>query len=80
MVVPLNQIKAGETAQVAFLAGEDAMALRLFDLGFVPGETISCVLKGRGGGMSAYLVRCAVIALREKNALEIFVSRAENVE
>ena len=41
MVVPLNQIKAGETAQVAFLAGEDAMALRLFDLGFVPGETVS---------------------------------------
>ncbi len=78
MVVPLNQINTGETAQIAFLAGEDSMSLRLFDLGFVPGETVSCVIKGRRGGMSAYLVRCAVIALREKNALEIFVSRAES--
>ena len=44
-------------------------------LGFAPGETVTCVLKGKNGAMSAYLVRCAVIALREKNAVEILVSQ-----
>lgn len=60
---------------MVFLSGEDSMAVRLHDLGFSPGETVSCVLKGREGTMSAYLVRCAVIALREQNALEVFVAR-----
>lgn len=75
MVLPLTQIEAGEEAQVAFLAGDDSISLRLYDLGFVPGETVTCVLKGKKGSMSAYLVRCAVIALRDKNAVEILVSQ-----
>ncbi len=78
MVVPLNEINAGEQGQVILLAGEDDISLRLFDLGFAPGETVTCVIKGKPGSMSAYLVRCAVIALREKNALEILVSRTED--
>ena len=41
MVLPLNQIEAGEEAQVAFLAGDDSISLRLYDLGFVPGETVT---------------------------------------
>ena len=49
------------------------MARRLRDLGFSPRETVSCVLKRGRRGMSAYLVRNAVIALRYVNAREIFV-------
>ena len=79
MVVPLSQIESGETAQVVFLAGSSDTALRLFDLGFAPVEAVSCVIKGKKGGMSAYLVRCAVIALRQKNAQDIFVSRPDSI-
>lgn len=73
MVLPLSQIDLGETARVVWVASRAAMADRLADLGFVPDEEISCVLKGRRGGMRAYLVRNAVIGLREENLREIFV-------
>lgn len=73
MVLPLSQVDLGETAKVVWVASEQAMAARLADLGFVPDEEISCVLKGRRGGMRAYLVRNAVIGLREENIREIFV-------
>lgn len=73
MIIPLNRIKPGEQATVVWLASEDNMAKRLLDLGFAPGEQISCVLKAPRKGMRAYLVRNAVIALRHINAGEIFV-------
>ena len=73
MVIPLSQIDLGETVKVVWVASEKHMADRLADLGFIPDEEISCVLKGRKGGMRAYLVRNAVIGLREENKGEIFV-------
>ncbi len=73
MVLPLSQIDLGEHVKVVWVASEKSMAERLEDLGFIPEEEISCVLKGRKGGMRAYLVRNAVIGLREENINEIFV-------
>ena len=73
MVLPLSQIELGETVKIVWIASEKAMATRLEDLGFIPGEEISCVLKGRKGGMRAFLVRNAVIGLREEHINEIFV-------
>ena len=73
MVIPLNHISSGIKAQVVWIASEDSMASRLSDLGFIPGEIISCVLPGRKNGMRAYLVRNTVIALRNSTAMEIFV-------
>lgn len=58
---------------MVWVASQPDMATRLSDLGFVPDEEISCVLAGRAGGMRAYLVRNAVIALRRQNSNEIFV-------
>ncbi len=73
MVIPLNQIDIGQNARVVWIASSPDMAARLTDLGFTPDEEIRCVLKGRSGGMKAYLVRNAVIALREQNCRQIFV-------
>lgn len=73
MVLPLSQIHIGETARVVWTASEESMAARLTDLGFAPGEEVSCVLEGRPGGMRAYLVRGAVIGLRRQHSQEIFV-------
>lgn len=73
MVLPLSQIDLGEKVRVVWVASQPDMATRLSDLGFVPDEEISCVLAGQAGGMRAYLVRNAVIALRHQNSCEIFV-------
>lgn len=80
MVIPLNQIDVGERAMVVWIASEDSMAIRLNDLGFIPEGEIQCVLKGRRGGMRAYLVRNAVIGLREMNIKEVYVKRLEKAE
>lgn len=73
MVIPLSHIAPGNQGRVVWLASEAHMKQRLLDLGFAPDETVACVLQAPHGGMSAYLVRGAVIALRRKNAGEIFV-------
>ena len=77
MVIPLNKIETGRKARVVWIASEDAMAVRLKDLGFAPEEEVSCVLEGKKGGMRAYLVRNAVIGIRNSNAGEIFVRPIE---
>lgn len=73
MVIPLTQIESGQWAQIVWVGSEPDILGRLQDLGFLPKENICCVLKGRSGGMRAYLVRNAVIGLRESNIREIFV-------
>ena len=57
MVIPLTYIEPGVQAEVVWIASSPSMAGRLDDLGFSPGETVSCVLKKPGKGMRAYLVR-----------------------
>ena len=73
MVIPLSHIVPGECGRIVWLASDAHMKQRLIDLGFAPEESLSCVLKAPRGGMSAYLVQGAVIALRQENANEIFV-------
>ena len=43
------------------------------DLGFEPEEAVTCVLRKRKGNIAAYLVRGAVIALREEDSRMILV-------
>lgn len=76
MVLPLCNIKPGDTVRIVFLANEGAMAGRLRDLGFDSGAVISCVMQRPKKNIAAYLVRNAVIALREEDSRLIFV-RAE---
>lgn len=76
MVLPLSMIDVGHTVHIVWIASPPDMAKRLADLGFLPGEEIRCVLPGRPGGMRAYQVRGAVIALRHENSCEIFVQTA----
>lgn len=73
MVMPLSHIKQGEQGRIVWVASEAHMQQRLTDLGFIADEILSCVLQSHRGGMSAYLVQGAVIALRQENANEIFV-------
>lgn len=80
MVIPLTQIEPGQWAQIVWVGSEPDILVRLQDLGFLPQETICCVLKGRPGGMRAYLVRNAVIGLRSTNIREIFVQSVTKPE
>lgn len=73
MVIPLTYLEQDQSAAVVWLASSPDMEKRLADLGFEPDEIITCVIKGKKGGMSAYLVKHAVIALRPCDASGILV-------
>ena len=60
MVLPLSSINTGGSAKILALA-------------FEPEEAVTCVLRKRKGNIAAYLVRGAVIALREEDSRMILV-------
>lgn len=73
MVLPLSKIDSGKAAVIVCLANDGLMAGRLYDLGFEPGAVVSCVLQKKKRNIAAYLVRNAVIALREEDSRLIMV-------
>ena len=77
MVIPLSNIKPGETARIVAIGMDGPMAGRLQDLGFEINSTISCVLQKPRKNITAYLVRNAVIALRRCDSRYILVTPAE---
>lgn len=64
----LAALRAGESGYVTQLRAQPAMERRLMDLGLVPGTRVTCLLKRQGGGLGAYLIRGALIALRQADA------------
>ena len=50
---------------------------RLQDLGFEPGAGVVCVLEKGKNGISAFLIKGAVIALRKEDADLILVEESE---
>ncbi len=75
-IIPLSAITPGETARVAEIRVEGALRRRLFDLGLIPDTLVSCRFIAPAGSPMAFTVRGAVIALRRRDAREIFVERA----
>lgn len=73
--IPLAAIAPGETVRVAEIRVEGALRRRLFDLGFIPQTLVSCRFAAPAGSPMAFTVRGAVLALRTRDAQEIFVER-----
>lgn len=67
----LANLKLGQKGRILSL-NQSSLRLRLQELGFIPGTTVCCVLKKKKG-ISAYFVRGACIALRQKDSQNIFV-------
>ncbi len=66
--LPLNQ-----AGRVRCLRTGEGMGRRLMDLGFTPGAEVLCMLAAPGGGMRAYRIRGAVIALRRREARTVIL-------
>lgn len=72
----LNDIRPGESAELASLSAEGPMLRRLLDLGFAENTIIKCLGRAPLGDPKAFLVRGSVIALRREDCAGITV-RAE---
>ena len=69
----LADANAGKSYTITGLNSIGAKRRRLMDLGFAEGACVSCLGKSPFGDPKAYLVRGAVIALRKKDARDVFV-------
>ena len=69
----LNKISTWEFAVVEAVDTGLSLKQRLYDIGLVPGTKIKVVHQSPSGNPRAYLVRGAVIALRNCDAEKIFV-------
>lgn len=78
MLIPLSKMIPGQTAIIDWLSDNKSISKRLYDLGFAPGSTVTCVLRKCHGELSAYFVRGAVIALRREDAELVLVKEKED--
>lgn len=69
----LSLMKENETAVITDVDGDFALSRRLHDMGFAPGQKISCTDIGIFGSPIAYKIRGTKIALRKKDAAKIGV-------
>ena len=69
----LNKMSKGEKALVKDIIAESVTKRRLMDLGIVKGTVVEKLYTSPSGSPSAYLIRGAVIALREEEAENITV-------
>jgi len=69
----LLSLPVGHTAAVTSLELSGPMRGRLLDLGLTPGTSVSCLFQAPSGNPRAYLIRGAVIALRNQDARRITV-------
>ena len=69
----LNQIWLDDEVVIT-VVDESSMRRRLFDLGFIPGAKVKCILISPFHDPKAYFINGNVIALRNKDASCIEVS------
>ena len=67
-------------AEVAYMDLSGPMGQRLLDIGFTAGTEVACLYAAPSGEPRAYLVRGAVIALREEDAAHICILEGQTCE
>lgn len=64
----LNQLKYGEKAVIYNLNNKGNIRRRLLDIGLIAGTTVECVGVSPSGDPKAFLIRGAVIAIRNADS------------
>ena len=72
-ICSLNTLKIGDSAEIVRLDNTGSIRRRLFDLGIIEGSKISLVLKSPFNEPCAYLIKGAVVAIRESDSRKIIV-------
>lgn len=75
-LLALDQLPLGKSAYVTALSNEPSMKRRLTDLGLIQGTCITCLCQSPWGDPRAYMIRGAVIALRQQDTSRILISPA----
>jgi len=69
----LDALEPGARARIGAVAGEDAISMRLMEMGVVEGEVIEVVLRAPWGDPTEYLIRGYRLSLRRSEAQRVAV-------
>ena len=69
----MNDLVPGQRARVFRVEAAGSMRRRLLDLGLVEHTDVECLDRSPGGDPAAYLIRGAVIALRDRDSRGVLV-------
>jgi len=70
----LDKLKINKTAFIDNVDISDGFRRRLLDLGFIKGSKITALYKSPSKNPTAYLIKGAVIAIRDEDAKKIKIS------
>ena len=70
----LNDVPIGQTATVKKVHATGGMRRRLLDIGLIENTKVKCVGQSPFGNPKAYLIRGAVIALRNEDSKKIKIN------
>ncbi len=71
----LSEMQVNQTAKIDEVLCDSGLARRLFDMGFVSGQNITCTNIGALGTPIAYNLHGCKIALRKKDAQKLTISK-----
>lgn len=71
----LCDLRTGQHATVTALHNESGMRRRLMDIGLIPETAVECLGRSPAGDPAAYLIRGAVIAIRDEDSAHIDIDR-----
>lgn len=69
----LSELCLGERAHVVSISSVSNISRRLLDIGLIPGTKVECVLVSPAQNPKAYMIRGAVIAIRNEDACDIYI-------
>ena len=72
-MLSLENTRIGQKVRVKKVISNSSIKRRLLDIGLTPGTINERVLKNVSGNLSAYMIRGALIAIRNEDASEIVV-------
>lgn len=65
----LADLTRGESATIGAITAPPTLRLRLQELGFTPGSSVSMIQRSAFGGALAFRLRGALVALRKSDSL-----------
>ncbi len=71
----LNDMAIGESAKITGILTIGKNRRRLLDLGLIPGSIVTVIRHSPSGNPTAYLIKGALIALRNEDASQIIVDK-----
>jgi ferrous iron transport protein A len=70
----LDQLPLGNSARVATVSGDDAVSIRLMEMGLIDGVSVKVVGAAPFGGPREYLIRGFRLSLRSTEASRVAVA------